>query len=455
MTGLQGRIAAGLLALLVMTTSNVRAEDWPQWLGPQRDGVWRETGIVAKFPAGGPKKLWSTPIGGDYAGPAISAGKVYIQDRQLARGAKESSNPFDRKAVKGSERLLCLDAKTGKELWKYEYPSNYEISYPCGPRGTPVVADGKVWALGAMGDLFCLDAATGKKLWHVNFPRDLQAPVPLWGFAASPLLDGDRLICLVGGPGGVAQAFDRNTGAVKWKALTLSSPQAEIGYCPPRIFEAGGKRQLIIWHPESLNSLDPETGKVFWSEPFKIKANLSIPTPQLADGYLLVSSFYNGSMCVKLDPKEPKATLVWKSSCRGEQPDQTTDLNAIMPTPYLRDGHIYGVCSYGELRCLELATGKRIWSDLRATSDNAKEPIRWANAFLTPHGDRWFLFNERGELILCKLSPKGYEEIDRAKLIEPTGQAMRRKVVWSHPGYADRCIFVRNDREIACFSLAE
>lgn len=455
MTGSHLRLAAGLVALL-LSTSTIHGDDWPQWLGPKRDGVWRENGIVAKFPSGGPKKLWSTSIGGGYAGAAVLDGKVYIQDRKLAKGARESANPFDRKSVKGEERMLCLDAKTGKELWSYAYPSDYEISYPCGPRCTPVVAEGKVWGLGAMGDLFCLDAASGKKVWHVNFPRDFQAPVPLWGFSASPLLDGNRLICMVGGPGGVTYAFDKDTGKVIWKSLSLTKEKDEIGYCPPIIYQAGGKRQLIIWHSEALNGLDPETGKVYWSQPFQLKANLSIPTPQLAGDYLFVTSFYNGSMCVKLDAKEPKATLVWKSNARGEKPDETTDLNSIMPTPYIRDGYVYGVCSYGELRCIELATGKRVWSDLRATSGDVKEPTtRWANAFLTPQGDRWFLFNEKGELVNCKLSPKGYEEIDRVKLIEPTGAAMGRKVVWSHPAFANQCIIVRNDQEIACFSLAE
>jgi outer membrane protein assembly factor BamB len=450
------RIAGGVLGLLVLTTATLHADDWSQWLGSKRDGVWREDGILKRFPAGGPKKQWSTPIGGGYAGAAVVDGKVFIQDRQLDPGQKESSNPFDRKAVKGSERLLCLDAKSGKELWKYTYPSTYEISYPCGPRCTPIVAEGKVWGLGAMGDLFCVDAKTGEKVWHVNLPEAYQAPVPLWGFSASPLLDGDRLICLVGGPQGVAVAFDKNTGKEKWKSLKLAALKSEIGYAPPILVEAGGKRQLIIWHPEALNGLDPETGKVYWSEPFVAKNNLSVATPALAGDLLFVTSFYNGSMCVRLDKSEPKASLVWKSKARGESPDQTLDLNSIMPTPYLRDGHVYGICSYGELRCLELATGKRIWQDLHATTGDVKEPTtRWANAFLTPQGDRWFLFNEKGELIIAKLTPKGYEEIDRAKLIEPTGQAQLRKVVWSHPAYANKCVFVRNDKEIACFSLAE
>lgn len=439
----KARFLGGTVALLLLT-STLPAEDWPQWLGTKRDGVWREDGILKKFPPAGPKKLWAAPLGGGYAGPAVVAGKVYVQDWSGG------------KAGKGTERLVCLDEKTGKELWAYPYPANYSISYPAGPRCTPTVAEGKVWALGAMGDLFCLDAATGKKVWHLNFVEDRKAPVPVWGFAAHPLLDGDNLICLVGGPGGLAVAFDKNTGKEKWHALKLERSDTQIGYCPPMIYEAGGKRQLIIWHPEALNGLDPTTGKVYWSEPFFSKANLTAPTPQLAGDLLFVTSFYNGSMCVKLGKDAPTESLVWKSKARGELPNATTDLSSIMPTPYLRDGYVYGICSYGELRCLELATGKRVWSDLRATTGNVKEAtIRWANAFLTPQGDRWFLFNEKGELIIAKLSPQGYEEIDRAKLIAPTGRAAGRDVVWSHPAYANRCVYVRNDKELVCYSLAE
>jgi outer membrane protein assembly factor BamB len=132
------------------------------------------------------------------------------------------------------------------------------MSYPAGPRTPPVVHAGKVYTLGAMGDLFCLDAANGKVLWHRNFMKDFNAPLPMWGFVASPLLDGDKLICLVGGENRVVVAFDRDTGREKWKALTLEN--SEIGYCPPMIYRAGGRRQLIIWHPEAVNSLDPETG---------------------------------------------------------------------------------------------------------------------------------------------------------------------------------------------------
>jgi outer membrane protein assembly factor BamB len=430
----------------------VRADDWPQWLGPQRDGVWRETGILEKFPSGGPKARWRTPIGGGYAGPAVADGRVYVTDRILAKGAKDPADPFQRSRSEGEERVLCLEEATGKVLWTHAYPCKYEISYPYGPRTTPVVHGGKVYALGAMGDLFCLEAATGKVVWSKNFVKDYDAPVPGWGFTAHPLLDGDKLICLVGGKDSVAVAFDKETGKEKWRSLAVSA--GEIGYAPPMIYKVGDRRQLIIWHPESVNGLDPETGKLLWSQEFKLRANLSVSTPRLDGDRLFLTSFYNGAMLLKLDTDKPGATVVWKAERIGEFPKQTTTLNSIMATPFVKDGHVYGVCSYGELRCLEEATGKRVWQDLRATG-SAKEPTeRWGNAFLVEHGDHFFLFNEKGDLIIARLTPRGYDEIDRAHLLEPTASAMGRKVVWSYPAFANKAVFVRNDKEIVCVPLA-
>jgi outer membrane protein assembly factor BamB len=439
--------------------SAAAADDWPQWLGPQRDGIWREKGIIEKFPSGGLKPRWSADIGSGYAGPAVAGGKVFVFDRLLAEGAKNPDNPFKTTPVPGKERLLCLDEKTGKERWKHEYDCEYQLSYAAGPRTTPLVQGEKVWTLGAMGDLFCVEADNGKVVWSKDLKKEYGAPVQMWGFSSSPLIDGDRLICLVGGKDSLVVAFDKNTGKEIWKSLTATGQ----GYSSPLIISAGGKRQLIVWEPAALHSLDPETGKEYWSEPVRSQSGMSICTPRLDGDKLLVSSFYNGSMMMKLDKDAPAATALWKGKGRGELPNQTAGLHSVMPTPFIRDGYIYGVCSHGELRCLNEETGERVWENLEATTKD-KKPVRWANAFLTPveGTDRCFLFNELGDLILARLSPKGYEEISRAHIIEPTtpmaafgmGREPVFPVVWSHPAYADRCIFVRNDGKLVCVSLA-
>lgn len=442
------------LALTLFTVfsalASARADDWPQWLGPRRDGVWRESGILEKFPEGGPKLRWRVPIGAGYSGPAVADGRVYVMDRVLPDGVAPPKNAFARATVQGKERVLCLDEKTGNVLWKKEYDCPYQISYPLGPRVTPTVGGGKVYALGAMGHLFCLDAKTGRVHWTKHFPEDYQARIPQWGFAAHPLLDGDKLICLVGGEGTVAVAFHKDTGKELWRALSAQEP----GYCPPVIVEAGGKRQLIIWHPESVNALDPETGQRYWSQRFPVKAGLTVPTPRQAGDRLFVTSFYNGSMMLKLDADKPAAALMWKGKGRGEMPNKTDGLHSIMPTPFLRAGFIYGVCSFGELRCLKADTGERVWMTLKATGDRTEPDERWANAFLVAQGDRFFLFNEKGDLIIARLTPKGYDEISRAHVIDPSNRMPGRPVVWSHPAFANRSAYVRNDKEIVCVSLA-
>lgn len=442
-----------LLALLLSALArSASADDWPQWLGPQRDGLWRETGIVKSFPAGGPPVRWRTPIGAGYTGPAVAGGRVFVTDRVLSQGAKNPANPFNRGVIPGKERVLCLDEATGKILWQHEYDCPYDVSYPAGPRATPVVSGGKVWTLGTEGHLFCLDAKDGKVIWSHEFKKDFNARTPLWGFAANPLLDGNKLICLVGGEGSVAMAFDKDTGKELWRALTAKEP----GYCPPMIFQAGGKRQLIIWHPESVNSLDPETGKVYWSEPFAVRSGLTIPTPRVLGDKLFLTSFYNGPLMLKLAADKPAAEVLWRGTSSNER--NTDKLHAIMCTPWFEDGHIYGVCSYGQLRCLRSETGERVWETFKATGatgENGGRNDRWANAFLVKHGDRFFIANEKGDLIIAKLSPQGCEEISRAHLLEPTGNAGARPVVWSHPAFANKHAYLRNDKELICVDLAE
>lgn len=427
-------------------TATARAEDWPQWLGPKRDGVWRETGILEKFPAGGPKVRWRTPVGMGYAGPAVAGGRVYVTDRVLPQGEQNPQSGFKKQRVGGKERVLCLNEADGKVLWTHEYDCVYQVAYPAGPRTTPLVHDGKVYTLGTMGDLRCLETATGKLVWLKNFMKEYDASAQVWGFSASPLLDGDKLICVVGGPGSIAVAFHKDTGKELWRALSGQ----EQGYCPPVIIEAGGKRQLIIWDPQAVNSLDPETGKSYWSQPFRLRSGLSIPMPRQAGDLLFVTSFYNGPLMLKLDAGKPAATVLWKGKGTGERSDQTDGLHSIMPTPVIKDGYIYGICSYGQLRCLKADTGERVWETFQATGPE----VRWGNAFLIPQGDRYFIFNEKGDLLIARLSPKGYEEIDRAHILEPTNHMANRPVVWVHPAFANRCMYIRNDKEIMCVSLA-
>ena len=437
-----------LVCLFAFLAPLANAEDWPQWLGPQRDGVWRETGIIETFPEGGAPVKWRTPINAGYTGPAVADGRVYVMDRKVSTGASNPRNAFDRGEIPGNERVLCLNAADGKVLWQHEYDCPYTVSYASGPRASPLVSDGKVYTMGAEGHLFCFDAVHGDVLWSHELRKEYHIHTPTWGFAGHPLLDGDKLICLVGGQGSVAVAFNKDTGTELWKALSCREP----GYAPPTMITAGGTKQLIIWHPEAVNSLNPESGEVYWSYPWSIRSGLSLATPRLSGDMLLLSSFYTSSHCFKLDPSKPATKLLWEGKHSSEL--RTDTLHSLISTPFLEDGYIYGVCSYGQLRCLKLDTGERLWETLAATTPDEK-PMRWATAFIIKHESRFFLANEKGDLIIAKLSPKGYEEQSRMHLIEPDNTDPHRKVVWSHPAFANKCVYARNDHEILCVSLAK
>ncbi|MBL9137483.1 MAG: PQQ-like beta-propeller repeat protein [Verrucomicrobiales bacterium] len=421
------------------------ADDWPQWLGPRRDGVWRETGILTQFPKDGLTFRWRRPIGGGYSGPAVADGRVFVTDRQLATGTANPKDAFSRGSIPGKERVLCLNERDGTVMWQHEYECAYTISYAAGPRATPSVSDGKVYTLGSEGDLRCLDAATGTLLWSHNFPRELGVKTPTWGFAGHPLVDGNKVICLAAGEGSVAMAYDKDTGKELWRALTAKEP----GYAPPTLCEFGGRRQLILWHPEAVNALDPESGTVLWTHPLspEVRFGMTIPTPRAYGDQLFLTSFYNGSLMLRIGQGSP--SVVWKSQKVSEK--DTDGLHSVMATPWLEDGVIYSPCSYGQFRALKVETGERLWETFAPTSGKSE---RWGHAFIVRHADRFFLFSEVGDLILARLSPQRYEELGRARLIEPVNRDPGRPVVWSHPAFANRSVYARNDQEIVCASLA-
>ncbi|WP_088252664.1 PQQ-binding-like beta-propeller repeat protein [Fimbriiglobus ruber] len=426
-------------------------------MGPNRDAVWSETGILDAFPANGPKVLWRVPIGGGYSGPAVAGGKVFVADKILKGGAKDPANLFDTKTkVEATERVLCFDAKTGKEIWKHEYACPYQVSYPAGPRCTPTVSGGKVYTLGAMGDLLCLDAEKGKVIWQKNFPKDYAAKVPIWGFAAHPLVYKNLLICLVGGDGSVVVAFDKETGKEVWKNLSAPEP----GYCPPTLIEVGGKPQLIIWHSTKINGLNPETGSLYWSEPLKPNSGMSIMAPRKEGDYLYAGGNGGCQAVLKLSETKPEATIVWQQDAvpQGKKAGPL-GMAPINMTPFIEGGVIYGVDQPGMFRAVELKTGKRLWYSFMPVigkdEDEEYKQAATGTAFVIKHADRFFLFAETGDLIIAKLSPKGYEEIGRARLLDPTGPSFGRKVVWSYPAFAEKCVFARNDKEIVCVSLAK
>ena len=436
-------ILAALLALVLPGTAT-RGDDWPQWLGPRRDDIWREAGIMARFPPGGPPIRWRVPIHGGYAGPAVAEGRVYVLDRVLPAGTHRPKDPFQSGTFPGQERVVCLNEADGKVLWTHPYDCSYTIQFPYGPRCTPAVGGGKVYTLGAEGNLLCLDAARGDLLWAHDFKKDYGATPPTWGYAAHPLLDGQKLICMVGGKGSTVVAFDKDSGKEIWHALSATEP----GYCPPMIYELGGRRQLIIWDADAVAGLDPETGKVYWSQPVKVYQGMAISTPRQHGQSLFVTGAGDIAILLHFQPDHPTAEVVWQRNPLKKKKGFST----VFTTPFFDEGYIYGTNGLtGALVCIKAGTGEPVWETMQPNGGKHRQS---GDIFLIKNGSRFFLVTDQGDLLIARLSPKGYQEISRAHLIEPTSTAWGHAVVWSHPAFAHRSMFARNDKEILCVSLA-
>lgn len=434
----------GWLAIIFVYASlnvsgSLQADDWNQWLGPDRNSVWNESGIITKIPADGLKEMWRTPVEKGFSGPAVANGRVFVTDFVLQEG-DNAFDPGKRSQLKGQERIHCLDVKTGKPIWSREYDCQYNISYALGPRTTPTVDGDRVYTLGAEGQLMCLKVSNGETIWEKDLKKEYEiAEASIWGFAGHPLVHGDTLYCLVGGKGSCAVAFDKKSGEEKWRALDVD----DTGYCPPTMIEAGGTEQLLIWHSKALNSLDPKTGEVYWSVELNPAYKMSIVAPIKHGDYLLVTALQGSSMLLELDNEKPGAKEIWRS--KGLHPDHNP--------PIVVDNHIYGVDVKGRMRCIKLVEGKRIWESL-ATCPNGR-PASSTTGFVVKNGDHYYITTEQGELIIAQMTPAGFTEKGRAKMVEPTASNWGREIVWSHPAFANKCVFMRNDKEIVCYSLAE
>ena len=418
------------LLVVLLLAAQLQAQEWPQWRGPTRDGVWQDASVRTNLPETLPAK-WTAKIGSGYSGPTVCDGRVYVMDRVA-----------DPKEI---ERVHCFAWDTGKPLWSHEYPCSYAgVSYQAGPRCSVHIADGLAYSLGTMGHLFCLDATTGKVLWQKDLNKLYTIDLPIWGIAAAPVLEGPLLIVPVAGKDAYLVAFDRKTGEERWRAFSDRG-----NYSAPIVIDQAGQRVLVCWSGDRVLGVDPSNGKLHWQYPLKAKnMPLACASPLLHQNKLFLTAFYDGCALLELDQEHLAVKELWRRRGRNER--RTDGLHSIIATPIAIDDHIYGVDSYGELRCLSITDGERIWEDQSAVPRN-----RWATIHFVKNGDHVWMFNERGELLITRLSPKGCEELARAKLLRPTlGQLNERNgVCWSHPGFAYGHVFVRNDEELLCADL--
>jgi outer membrane protein assembly factor BamB len=425
------------LALVILSAAPVIAEDWPRWRGPRGDGTWDAPKLPEVWPSSGLKTVWRHPVGGGYAGITVADGKVYTLDLEKPVARPQGDGPD------GTERVLCFNAATGELLWSHRYPVRYGDldGYSNGPRSAPTYHDGKLYTLGAVGHLYCFDAASGKILWQRDTVAESGARVPRWGFAASPVIDGGRVIAHVGAkPNGCLIAFVRNTGEEVWRSLP-----DEAGYSTPILIEAKSGRQLVAWTPENVHGLDPDSGERLWSVPHKETYGVSIATPIFREGIVFITGYWEGSKAIRLGEKPTDAELVWQ--------DRRT-LRGLMAQPLYRDGHVYTIDKDHGLSCVELKSGKKLWDDENQLTPRGRNPH--ASIVWLGDTDRVLALNSVGELVLARLTPEGYDEQSRVQVLGGR--------VWGHPGFSGRFLFAKTDgaqawqqagpHELVCVELA-
>jgi outer membrane protein assembly factor BamB len=405
-----------LVSILSVAVRALAADDWPRWRGPSGDAAWNPAGLPADFAQQEPERLWKVAVGGGYSGITVADGRVYLMDRPKGRDL---------------ERTLCYAAADGKLLWQHEWPADYgSMEYNNGPRASVTIHEGRAYALGAVGTAACLDAATGKPHWQVDTVAQHGAKVPTWGFAASPVIDGPRVLLHVGAqPDGSVLALDRLTGSLLWRGGADPA-----GYCTPEIITHAGQRQLIAWGPENIQSLNPDTGATNWTYPYKITYGVSIAQPLYRDGILLISGYWHGTKALKLGPKPSDVSLLWEDE---------KDICGLMSGPLYKDGHVYMLDKKRGLQCFELATGAIRWSDGNTLTPPDRNP-QMSLVWLKESENLAALLNSNGELVYVRLTPQKHEELARHQIIGKT---------WAHPAFAGNHIFARSDTELAAWRL--
>lgn len=430
--------AFGLPTLVVFLAAAAGGADWPQFRGPNRDGVSSETGLRPNWPKEGPPLLWTyAGAGVGYSGPAVVGERLFIS---CGRGDAEHLVALDLKAPAG---------QPPKELWAVKLGPLFTWqgnSWNAGPNATPTVAGGLVFALGGFGDLVCADAATGQEKWRVSLPRDLggevnpiggglEKPTPLgWGYAPAPLVDGERLICVPGGKQGLFAALDKNTGKVLWRSAEVTD---QASYSSPVLAEVGGVRQVIQAVNGGLVGVAAADGKLLWRyrrEP--AYDDVVIAAPIVHKGLVFATvGFGQGCDLVKLipDAKRVRAEKVFSNKAI-----QNRDGGLV------RVGdHLYGHSENRGWVCHELATGKALWS----------ERGKLERGSITYADGRLYCCGEEGNIALIDASPKGWSQLGRFSL--PQTSALRKPSggVWTHPVIAGGRLYLRDQEFLYCYDL--
>jgi len=396
--------------LLLLTCAGAQGEDWPQFLGPARNGVYAGR-LGAAWEKSGPPVVWKLDVGQGFSAPVVARGKVILFHRRENQAIVEA-----------------LDAATGKRVWQTAYATDYrdDFGFDEGPRAAPAVAGDRVYTFGAEGILQALDFATGKRLWTVDMRQKFSMPKGFFGAACSPLVDEGRVLLNVGAPNGAGiAAFDAATGKVLWTATN-----DEAGYSSPVVATIGGARHALFWTRAGLVDADPATGKVRFQFPWRSRSHASVnaAAPVVIGNLVFLSASYGtGATLLQIDGAAVKQ--LWASD---------DALSNHYATSVFREGFLYGYHGRQEfgqsLRAIELKTGKVAWN-----------VDGFGAGSVTLAGDRLLLIRESGELVVAPASPKEFHPIAHAQLLPA--------VVRSYPALADSRLYVRNERTLACFDL--
>lgn len=388
------------LAVLALSLCAVPAADWPNYRGPDHNGISQETGWTSEWPADGPKILWKAKVGMGFSAIVVANGRAYTQGN-----------------TRDVDTIFCFDANNGTSLWKHTYAAPLDPKYyEGGTSATPTVDGDRVYTVSKRGLIHCLNAADGKVVWATNLMAGLQVKMPTWGFAGSALIEGDLVILNLGGAG---TALDKRTGKVVW-----TSGLEEAGYSTPVPVEIAGERAVLLALQEAVAAVKVKDGKELWRFPWKTQYDVNAADPILVGTKVFVSSGYNHGGGV-FDVSQSPVKGIWQNKNMRNQ----------FATSVLWQGHLYGVDD-AQLRCVTFDTGEVKWTD----------KVSGKGSLIIADG-KLVVLSERGELLVAKPSPDGFQPLARAQVVG--GKC------WSAPTLANGKIYVRTGPgDVVCVDVS-
>tara|TARA_R110002072_G_scaffold173600_2_gene328258 strand:- start:12457 stop:14103 length:1647 start_codon:yes stop_codon:yes gene_type:complete len=386
--------------------------DWNQFRGPNRDNISPEQNLLSNWPDQGPPQAWTARgIGEGYSAVSISNGRVYTMGN-----------------VGPEEKVICLDLESGREIWTASNGEAYREGQGNGPRGTPSIVDGKVYSLGANGDLSCLDAQTGQPQWRKNILRDFGGSNITWGISESVLVDGDKVICTPGGQRATMVALNRNTGNVIWTAAVPTSPRAS--YSSPIAIEVGGVRQYVNYTHGGVVGVRASDGQVMWGHRESANNTANCSTPVFYNGNVFTASGYDtGGSLFQLQTRNGQTV--------SQVAYSTKEMKNHHGGMVVVDGYLYGSSDPGILKCIELRSNRVVWQNRSV----GKGAVSYADGHL-------YVRSEQGPVALVEATPNGYEEKSRFDQPQRSGRPS-----WSHPVIANGKLFLRDMDNLLAYDI--